>query len=405
MSLGCFVGSFTVPSSTGNLAVTGIVDQFGSPFTPSIVFFFCNTSTADGTSGSSNANMPMNVLGVAISSMARGCIFDCDNFSGGVNGFSSSLCISVASGNTPTVTFAADFVSTSSGTFTLNFTTANASAFLISFLAVGGSDLTNVALKSFTAPTVTGNISETGVGFKPDAMVLIGGQGTGAPGGTSGLGFTSGTSNQVTNSTGFDGSSIGRYERTTEAYSEINGFAVLREATLVSLDVDGFTLNFTTVTASPNATILAFCMKGAQFSAGSFLQPTAPGNLSITGSAFQPTGLLVSSVLNISTTGLDRGNRICQQIGAASGTSNRASVYFGDNNAGVNSYDRTKVWRSDSDATSPSLQASADLVSFDSSGYTLNFAAADATAREGIYMIFGPQPAPPPQFLMGAIMV
>jgi hypothetical protein len=170
MALSCFVGSLTVPAATGNQAITGV------GFQPSAVLFFGNRQASDAASSNGGSNAAMNhFVGVATSSTARGVVECNDDFSAGglVSTPTATQCIRQRS-SAGTLLFAADFVSMDADGFTVNFATANATAYVINFIALGGSDLTNVAVKSWTTPTATGNQSQTGVGFQPDALVFIG---------------------------------------------------------------------------------------------------------------------------------------------------------------------------------------------------------------------------------------
>lgn len=375
MALQCFVGSFAVPA-TGSKSVTGV------GFQPKAVLFFANRKSADGATASavSNLDMPMTLLGMAVSSSARGVTYTTDDFTGGNPTISATQCIRVESTTPAAVIYAADFTSMDADGFTVNFSTGVLND-LVNFVALGGSDLSNVFLKSYTSPTSTGANAQTGVGFKPDALILIGGRTD-----SEGFGVVSSATARGSNSSDFN-SSVARYQRTDKAYVEYQGATKRLEADFTSFDSDGFTLNFSTVNAS-TSTLLALCLKGGQFKAGSFLQRTSNGNLVTTGVGFTPVGLLISSVLKTAATTVDTG-RICKMMGAASGTAARGTTMYGDFNDGVAGLDRTKVYKSLADDGTPTVQASADLASFDADGFTLNFGVTDATARESIYLAFG----------------
>ncbi len=377
------VGSFNVPASTGNKAITGV------GFQPKAILLFADRRSSDGASSSNsqNSEMPMQILGMATSSLSRAVIGATDDFTQGNPFFDNTQALYVHS--TSTTAFAADFVSMNADGFTLNFTTANATAYIVNYMALGGSDL-SANITHITTPFVTGSQSTTGVGFKPDAMILIGGS-TGDD--NRGLGFTSGPSAQVTNSSNYNvgATTIGRYQRTNEAYSQINGNTIQVEAALTSFDTDGFTLNYTTVDGASNE-MSALSLKGAEFKAGSLTQKTSTGTQATTGVGFQPVGLLTSTVLNTASSSVNN-NYIVQAIGATDGSS-QASVVTADNNNGNTSLDRTKIYKSLADDTTPTVQAAASLASFDNDGFTLNYTTADATAREIIYLAIGPTAGP-----------
>ena len=382
MALSCFVGSFTVPAGTGNKSVSGV------GFQPKCVIFFSNRRSADGKSGSNSENddMPLTILGIANSSSSRAVIYNTNDFSGGNPTASGTECIHTQGAALGTF-FAADFISMDSDGFTVNFTTANATAYIVNYCAVGGADLTNVGMVSFTSPGSTGNNSQNGVGFKPDCIIFIGGGGATT---FEGLGIVSSTAKRGANSSNFSGVH-GRYQRTNQAYVEINSVDKRLEADLVSFDSDGWTLNFTTVNAT-TSTIYGFCFKGGQFTVDNILQKTSTGTQQTTGVGFLPKGLILTTVLNTALTTINT-TREAWHIGAASDTTHRGVVISAAQTRGVTALDRANIYKSLSDATNPSVQAAADLSSFDNDGFTLNYGTADATAREILYFAFGSAPS------------
>ncbi|MEJ0073178.1 MAG: hypothetical protein WDN27_03830 [Candidatus Saccharibacteria bacterium] len=366
------VGSFTVPSSTGNKAVTGV------GFRPKAMLFFANRRASDGTSTttSQNLEMVMTILGMATSSSARAAIYSNDDYTAGDPRVAGNEVLDVQSANAVSQ-FSADFTSMDADGFTLNFTNANATAYVVNYMALGGSNL-SANITHIVPASVNGSQSTTGVGFRPDAAIFIGGS---VFGGSRGMGFASGANNQVTNSSNYDVglNALGRYQRTDEVYAQITGSVKQVEASLTSFDADGFTLNYTTTDAG-NSDIYVLSLKGAKFKAGSFTQKTSTGTQSTTGVGFQPTGLLMSTVQNTASSSID-ANQIVQSLGASDGT-NQANVVTADNNHGNSSLDRTKLYTALADDATPTVQAAASLSSFDSDGFTMNYTTADATARE-----------------------
>lgn len=390
MALSTFVGSFTVPLATGNQAQTGV------GFQPIALILWGNGRSADGASASAvtNTDCPT-YYGMAVSSSSRVVVGAGDIFSAGSGSFEDTTkCLKlIANGVTK---FAADFVSFDADGFTVNFTTGFATADVVNYLALGGADLTNVFIKSFTAKTSTGNQAYTGVGFKPDALLILCQSTPTAGDGAIGIGFGVSATKRGANCYLAQASSpFGEttYQRTTKVTTAITNSAVLREADVVTLDADGFTLNWTTASAAaPN--LYALCLKGGQYNAGSFLQKTSTGSQATTGIGFQPTGLLASHVgaaaaTTVSTIGVFKG------LGAASGSANRAATWYGNFNDGVAELNRAVVYTSRADDGTPTLQGKADLTSFDADGWTLNYGTADATAREILYFALGNAAAAP----------
>ena len=377
MALQTFVGSLAQPSSTGNQAITGV------GFKPIAVIFFANTSTADGSIADEQV-----MMGMATSSANRATVSGghANSSTNQYRSHNAGKCIALIS-TTGSVLSSADFVSMDSDGFTINWSNADATARIVNFIAIGGSDVTNVFVKQFTAPTVTGNQGITGVGFKPDALILMSPVYETAPpntdtsgGGGISLGFA--VSSTQRGGIGFDATpeSLQKAEPVCSANSQ--------EADLVSLDSDGFTLHWSVVDTVADYWY-ALCLKGGQYSVGSDTQKTSTGTKANTAPGFQPTGLLLFSQDQASSTSVQTTARF--SFGAASDTTHRGAIWSGQTASGNSdqNLDRTKVIKMMTEAATPTTQASADLSSFDTTGFTLNWGIADATAREFIYLVLG----------------
>ncbi len=383
MSLSTFVGSFTVPNATGNQATTGV------GFQPKFVFFWGNGYTSDGdTAGPTSRALASPYWGFGISSTSRVAMTEGDDgVTANNTATDATKCIKRISG--VTTIFAADLVSLDSDGFTVNFTTANASAFVVNYLAVGGADLTSVFLKSFTSATSTGNQSTTGVGFKPDVIWLMGADNSASNNSTN-IGFGKSSSTRNTSSQAANATTGGCVQKTTKVYTNLDGSNSVRcEADLVTLDSDGFTLNWTTANANTH-TIYALCLKGPSLAVGSFTQKTSTGSQATTGLGFLPKGMVVVSA------GLTAGSGISSiqncMTGAASSATKRGVVEYLAGNNSVSLLNRAKLYRIDQDQftiTTGVVLGSADLTSFDADGFTLNYDTSDATAREVIYLALG----------------
>jgi len=84
-------------------------------------------------------------------------------------------------------------------------------------------------------------------------------------------------------------------------------------------------------------------------------------------------------------------------FGWATGTSERASWWLGETDnvsptVASRNLDRTKLIKMMTEGASPTVQAAADHVSFDSDGQTINWTTADATARQIIVLWIGNAP-------------
>lgn len=161
---------------------------------------------------------------------------------------------------------------------------------------------------NFTSDTATGNEVYTGVGFQPKAILffssntLISTSNYRAM-----LGCAVSTSQRwavsAVDTNGVVTSTASRCLRTSRCIEWIsNAEAVLGAADLVSMDSDGFTLNWVTVEASARQ-CSALCLGGSDLLnvfAGSFDLTTTAGTQAVTGVGFQPD--LVILVGNIANT-------------------------------------------------------------------------------------------------------
>lgn len=379
MAFSTKVGSGAVNTSTGNQAFTGV------GFQPKVVLFWGTYETADtddfGASGS-------RWFGIGLSSTSRAAIGKSQGATS-TTGTSNTKCITaVTAGLT---LFAADLVSLDSDGFTVNWTTAPPAAFILNYMALGGADLTNVFLKEVTAPAATGNQASTGVGFQPDSLLMFSaGLTTAATVNTShaimskGFGTSSSARGTVANT------DITRIESTAKVLTVYSsGSTKSVEADIVSLDSDGFTLNFTTTTSG--AFVWVLCLKGGQYAVGADTQKTSTGTKANTGPGFQPTGLVLMSAGDTAAAAVDTAHAR-MSFGAASATTARGYVWTGDAATATDSrsLNRANVIAAfvESNISLP-VVAIADLSSFDATGFTLNWTTADATAREHLYLAMG----------------
>ena len=196
--------------------------------------------------------------------------------------------------------------------FYLNWTTNDANGFIIHFLAIGGPGV-QAKFKSWPKPSGTGALGIAGIGFRPDLvlhMYAIGNNGLGSPGtdilGDFALGVMDAGGDQWVNS--FTNNNTGakaNVQRGQQAgvapagaciYAFNDALTVNTSASFSSMDVDGFTVNFTTASFTA-ATIFSLALKGMNVQAASFPKTTlaAPASQSVTGVGFQPTAVLLSS--------------------------------------------------------------------------------------------------------------
>ena len=382
-------GTFTEPGATGNQSVSGL------GFTPKLILFFYNRATSDGT-----PNIAEMGFGVGISSSNRRAIdFQSDdNLTTSANGIvnQNALCIKFFGSAS-----AADFVSLDSDGFTVNWTIVSGASYLINYLAIGGTAFTNAFAGTLAAKTSTGNQAYTGVGFQPDAMMYFAGKWATEPtnvGGQGGFLFGAASSSSARGWVGERSKNVANPQRafhrhsTTHVAGSLGDSSVANEADLVSFDSDGFTLNFTTAIGTADS-LYYLALKGGNYKVGNLTQPGTTGNQTISGLGFTPKALILFSA-NDTTANADSTLADGQiSLGWATGASERGCMWAGDKDnvsptQTDKSLDRTKVIKLYSPGT-PTLNAAADLDSFTSDGFVLNWTTVDATARQIIYLAIG----------------
>lgn len=393
MALSTKAGQFTTPSSTGNNSITGL------GFQPELVFFFGNDNTSDtwlddyvfyfGVAGDSSNQACIEVFsddGVTTSNVASR--YDKANCFGSINVAATSQTRGA-------------FVSMDADGFTINWTTASATQRKVNYIALGG-DITGVKIQRFDQKTSSGSQSVTGVGFEPDMVMIFQSRVTtnNPPSGASvnsfpRLGFATSSSaegyvaNRIRDglATGSDTARAQKIDAVT-GHIQSTTETISNEAEFTSMDADGFTLNWTTVDGSAYR-MLYVAVAGGQWYSGNFARSGSTGDQSVTGVGFQPTGLLLAHN-SLGTTGAVAHARL--HVGATDGT-NEYTVFAGDEDAlsttdNINDLDSTKMLKSMTEGT-PSTEWTADIVSLDSDGFTLNAATSDADTEEILYLAFG----------------
>jgi|GEM_PF-1194912 len=378
-------GSFSGTGGTGNQSVTGV------GFQPKVVLFRYNMSAVDTSQGDAIIG-----FGVGVSSTDRRVS---GNYATG--GLTTSA---NAAWNQPTYCIytpgggsRADLVSMDSDGFTINWVTS--SQMSVQYLALGGDAITHVKTGSAAAKTTTGTESYTGLGFHPTALIVWAGK------------FSTTPLDQTTNGNGLFGVATSSSERGMIAWRNLTNSnpqvakrrqstqrilsttTTFTEADFASFDSDGFTLNFTT--AGGNADVFYYlALRGPQVKVSSFNQATSTGNQSITGAGFTPKAAIMMSANDVSANNDAAQAHARASFGWATGTSERASLWIGETDnvsptVASRNLDRTKLIKMMTEGASPTVNAAADHVSFDSDGQTINWTTADGTARQIIVLWIG----------------
>lgn len=245
----------------------------------------------------------------------------------------------------------------------------------------------SVATSAFNAPTVTGNQAVTGVGFQPLVVFFLYGQHGTALGNAvdaySGFGAgVSSTSRRTVGGYTQDGvatSQAGAWHRSNRCIREVrtSDDALLRDADVVSLDTDGFTLNWLTVEGTARR-IFYVALAGTDLTnvfIGNDTSGAVTGNKAVTGVGFQPD--LLIALLDTSSTATDNENSLNGgwSFGVAkSSTSRWCTNWFSTDGAAAADEQRVLFTTRMAAHIRPDLtfRHEFDLVSFDSDGFTYN---------------------------------
>jgi hypothetical protein len=385
-------GTFT--KSTGAAPVSQSITGIG--FSPEALIFFWTRQTTAGLASQVQAGYgfttgPANERAIAIASN------DAVAPSNTGKRQSQQRSIILLSGGSPTLGAQAELLSLDADGFTLNWTTNEARADIIHYVALGGADLTNAFANSFTVVAGAGMQSVTGVGFQPDFVMTLSMDDASLDSndsiGKASLGFASAPTARGTLSVTLrDGQSTTDTcvrQRVDRFLSELRsdcGDDML--ADLVSFDADGFTINKTN---ADDATLVHYlALKGGKYGVGAFNKSpsAAPASQSVSGLGFQPVGLLLASKDLPSSTAIVAEGRI--SFGASDGT-NEGATWFHDKDA-LSTTDTNQRTASDKiavHASQTTLDAEADLASFDADGFTLTWNPNSGAADEILYVAFG----------------
>ncbi len=302
-----------------------------------------------------------------------------------------------------------DFVSWSATGFTIDWTTDDGQPYYIYFLAVGGNDVL-ATVKEWNAPAGPGNVSITGIGFKPAALIHLHNLrlGTAPPyteaGGGIGLGFETPSRHAAVYNRSVDGAtSSGHlgYELPSHAITLIGTGNV---AKAVSFDTDGFTMEFTNLDAEgANHWVFTLALGGSGMSAevGNFAHPGGTGAVDqpITGVGFQPGALLHFHGATTIGTGWAHFS-----IGASESARNvcaeRAMTDFATTATAfaLSKSDKCILWDGlGNRAVTQIFRSEAYVLSFDTDGFTIRWDIYSLTnsSRQNFFLALGPITLPP----------
>jgi hypothetical protein len=298
----------------------------------------------------------------------------------------------------------ADLSSWDDTTFTLNWTTNDAGPYVIHYIAIGGSNV-SAKVVDWTMATAVGNKSVTGVGFQPDVVFHAhGGTGVTAalPVSVSeaafGLGVMDFSGDQwALSNLSIDGSNSSDTQRGQQTNAALfafsSNFTVQKKAAWVSMDTDGFTVNFSNTGSTAAARVFSLALKGVNAKPGAFNKATAaaPASQPITGVGFTPSLVFLASTQATTQANATAHTRL--GLGASDGTSQGSSAFEDLDGAGTPTsaaIDKTSKVFVKVDNNTPAIDAEADLTARGTDGFTLNWTANDAVATEILYLSLAP---------------
>ncbi len=283
--------------------------------------------------------------------------------------------------------------------FTIAWQTRPSSPWSLHYLAVGGSDVTDAAVRRFVAPG-GGAHSVTGIGFEPDLLLLVptgvDGPGGRAPGALVSLGAATGARSQVasgfTSSDGVDRSEVRGAQRAdavavlpVAGTSEPGGIG-----RLLSMDPDGFTLEWSVTPSWPGSAV-CLALRGGRYRIGTAHAPATPGRKRTRGLGFRPAALLVFSWGLEPSPETKEIGRFC--LGAASAPTASGCSSWDDRNRGARPSE-THVQTTERalidivDTAGGNVHAIASLSELHEGGFTLDWQQADGPARQFAYVGF-----------------
>ena len=293
--------------------------------------------------------------------------------------------------------------------FTLNWTDNDNGRYLIHYIALGGA-VTDAFTGTFTLnqnPPFPTNQSVNGVGFQPDFVMFLwsfrGAADSNVTDAEIGVGLASGPAARgalVFAARDNDNANNRKWwqQRTDSVILFLDPVANIPTqyaiADLVSMDVDGFTVNRSVPpSGNPPPPIFFLALKGGRHQVGAFNQPAGTGSQSTTGIGFQPEQLFMASFNRAAMQGITPNGSIgAISYGAAQYPNVMGNIWFQDradaDPSDANMY--TNTANVITLAHGNAIRAQADFSSFDDDGFTLNWTAADATARQILYWAIGP---------------
>jgi hypothetical protein len=407
MALSCKQGSFA--KSTG---ANGTTQEITIGFQAKAIIFWCErtfTGSHEGYSGALRGSIGFcDASAVASGSKAIGNCSDDGGAASDTRRIGRDANCIVAGGAGTGFNQYSYVSAISSTSFTLTHELNDTgTAFTIHYFAIGGDDITDTKADTFATILTTGNQSITSLSFQPDFVLMLSVQDptatTNPTSGTANIGMATGSSNQgaisIAEEDARNPTDTWRYQRTDKCIVMLSPSAgsIQGEAEFTQFTSTGFDINWTD--AMPNATIVYFlAIKGGNPIIGNFLQPTSTGIQTYnTVSGKTPKAVMIFSVNNTATTSVANNSRL--SIGGTDGT-DEGCIWYGDTDNVTPAIVARRVVTTKAiglsteadDATLSTTDAEADIDSFNSGNFKLNWTTADATQREILFFALSEGP-------------
>lgn len=246
----------------------------------------------------------------------------------------------------------------------------------------------------------SGNVSVTGVGFKPTLIKIMGY----APNSLQndfrfGMGAASGPTTDEQFCLAIYATTGGATTQNKKTFRDLLFFAlgensaVTHEMTLVSFDNDGFTVNLATATPT-NISMNVVLIDLVDVAVSKFWLPNVNGNVTATGLAFQPTAIEVFPEFSSVHENVNSDARIT--MGAATASQQYCITVASEDSVSTTVTSRFQtsssimaVYNTIAGAGETALSLEYDFVGFTSDGFTLNAVAAVGFSQNLSYIAYG----------------
>jgi hypothetical protein len=297
-------------------------------------------------------------------------------------------------------------------------------SYLCHVLAIGGTDIEDVAVKEVTFTATTAGTDVTDIGFQPDAIFTFMASPVGALNSSSvnsqgsfGVATYAADGATVINRCLAGASIDGLGTSATASYlSTTDGSAAVHttggDQTTVRFGIDSFLSNgfrYVAPQKGPAGTvrILCLCVKGGLWRAGNFDTPTDSNAASVTGLGHTPDALVFASHDKAFSSAGTAQAHDERDIGFATGPAARSCFGFIDKDAAATAdigvcADTSAVLMGQNAATNIATDKALDLVSLDADGFTYIMDDPDAAAA-GVWWVSVATSTPPTYTASGAL--